>query len=115
MKKLLLTLMLLTGCTVNNDITNTSSAVNNNSTNTSIVVVGVEKQLVEKYIDDIVRCYKWEYYCYTYQKLEGVFNSKDIKNTYLITVYTGDEKLEFLCWESIIDYEIEWEKVDYDY
>ena len=104
MKKLLLSLILLTGCTVNNNITNTS-----------IVVVDEEKRLIERYIDDIVGCYQWDIYAYTYQKLEGVFNSKDIKNTYLITVYTGDEKVEFLCWESIIDYELEWEKFDYDY
>ena len=110
MKKLLLTLMLLTGCTANNNITNTSSAV---------VVVDEEKRLVEKYIKDIVRCYEWEYYAYTYQKLEGKYNLSGTKNHYLITVYTerdtGYEKLEFLCWESIIDYELEWEKVDYDY
>lgn len=112
MKKLLLSLMLLTGCTVNNDITNTSSAVNNNSTNTSIVVVDEEKKLVDTYVSMLVECYQWDNYAYTYQKLEGVFNLKDTKNTYLITVYTGDEKLEFICWES--SYELEWENVDYE-
>ena len=105
MKKLLLSLILLTGCAVNNNSTNTTS---------SIVIVDEEKRLVEKYISDIVRCYQWEYYAYTYQKLEGKYNLSGTKNHYLITVYTGDEKLEFLCWEEIIDYELEWEKVDYE-
>ena len=102
MKKLLLSLMLLTGCTTNTV----------NSTNSSIVVVDEEKRLVEKYVNDIVRCYQWEYYAYTYQKLDGKYNLSGTKNHYLITVYTGDEKLEFLCWES--SYELEWEKVDYE-
>ena len=100
MKKLLLSLMLLTGCTATTTVSNTTS---------SIVVADKEKKIVDTYVSMLVECYQWENYAYTYRKLEGVFNLKDTKNHYLITVYTGDEKFEFICYEN--SYELEWEKV----
>lgn len=45
------------------------------------------------------------------QKLEGKYNTSGTKNHYLITVYTENERIEFICWESIIDFKIDWEKI----
>lgn len=101
MKRILLSLILLTGCFANTT----------NNKNSSIIIINEEKKLVSRYIDSIRRCYQWEYYAYTYQKLEGKYNTSGTKNHYLITVYTENERIEFICWESIIDFEIEWEKI----
>lgn len=101
MKSILLSLILLTGCT----------NINKNNTSSSVVIVDEEKKLVYRYVESIRHCYQWEYYAYTYQKLEGKYNLSGTKNHYLITIYTENERMEFICWESIIDYEIEWEKI----
>ena len=69
-----------------------------------------EKDLIKSYVDDIIRCYQWEYYAYTYQKAEGKYNQTGTKNNYILNFIGNDYKhYIFICWQSTIDYGVDWE------
>lgn len=56
-----------------------------------------EEELINLYMEEILGWFENEKYCYTYVKASGKFE-KDIYDPYIITLYSSDDEMNFLCY-----------------